>query len=79
VQAFHHWTDKEAGLREASRVLMAGGRFLIAERSSKGKHGITLEAAGHLADRLTDLGFSRAHTSSHGSLILVEARKELRQ
>jgi len=27
----HHWTDKDAGLREVSRVLTTGGVFVLAD------------------------------------------------
>lgn len=30
-ESYHHWTDQDAGVREARRVLATGGRFVVIE------------------------------------------------
>ncbi len=34
TMSFHHWTDKEQGIREIVRVLRPGGRFLLADHAA---------------------------------------------
>jgi len=64
LSSVHHWTDRAAGLAEASRVLAPGGRILLAERlvkpSARGHsaHGLTRDQAAQLARDLEGAGFA---------------------
>jgi len=68
LSSFHHWTDRAAGLAEASRVLAPGGRIFLAERLVKPRahghaaHGLTRDQADQLADDLKAAGFGDVHT-----------------
>ena len=73
VHAFHHWSDQDAGIAEARRVLRPGGRFLILERRTGGHHGLTPEAADALAARLVTEGFADAGVAQHGKQLVVTA------
>ncbi len=75
VHAFHHWSDQAQGLQEALRVLQPGGRLLIMERKTRGKHGITPSAAEDLCRDLESRGFSRAAASIHRKEVVVIATK----
>ena len=68
ISSVHHWTDRAAGLAEASRVLAPGGRILLAERLVKPRarghaaHGLTRDQADQLANDLKAAGFGDVHT-----------------
>ncbi len=59
VLSFHHWADRDAGLREIIRVLAPGGRLHIVEgalRAGKDGHGLNPTDAELVAARLAELG-----------------------
>lgn len=61
VASFHHWADRDAGLREALRVLAPGGRFLIMEgmiEDGKDGHGLNPTDVDSLTARLLEVGFA---------------------
>ncbi len=62
ISAYHHWPDQVAGLREAHRVLEAGGRLHIAERPTEGsgRHGLDQTDIGVLTERMAEAGFGPA-------------------
>jgi ubiquinone/menaquinone biosynthesis C-methylase UbiE len=65
IASFHHWADREAGLREISRVLAPGGRLHIVEgalREGKDGHGLNPRDAEILNARLSELGYTRTST-----------------
>ena len=72
LSSVHHWTDRAAGLAEASRVLAPGGRILLAERLVKpgarghAAHGLTRDHADQLADDLKAAGFATCIPRSGG-------------
>lgn len=59
ISAFHHWPDRGAGLREIRRVLVPGGRLLIAESriARFGSHGLRDADVDGVAGLLTDVGY----------------------
>ena len=73
IHAFHHWSDQDAGVSEVLRVLRPGGRLLIAETRSNGKHGISRERAAALAERVIELGFRNANVIEVGRELVVDA------
>jgi len=86
LSSLHHWSDQAAGLGEASRVLVPGGRLLIAERlvqrggRSHAPHGLSREQAGALAPALTAAGFADIRTldarARRRHLIIVQATRK---
>jgi ubiquinone/menaquinone biosynthesis C-methylase UbiE len=72
IASVHHWTDLEAGLQEARRVLKPGGRLVAIERLTRpgatglASHGWTAEQASAFADRCRAHGFIDAKTDQHG-------------
>jgi ubiquinone/menaquinone biosynthesis C-methylase UbiE len=72
IASVHHWADLDAGLREARRVLAAGGRLVAIERLSRAgatglaSHGWTPDQASVFADRCRAHGFTDARISRHG-------------
>ncbi len=79
ISSSHHWSDRAAGLAEAHRVLVAGGRLLLAERlvnpgaHGHEAHGLTTEQAAKLEDDLASAGFAevRQQVRSAGRRTLV--------
>jgi ubiquinone/menaquinone biosynthesis C-methylase UbiE len=71
LKTVHHWSDLDAGLAEAHRVLVPGGRFLTIERHTKpgarglASHGWTETQAGVFADRCRAGGFINSHVQAH--------------
>ena len=62
IASFHHWADRDTGLREVLRVLAPGGRLQIVEgviREGKDGHGLDSRDAEILNARLIELGYSR--------------------
>lgn len=65
VASFHHWADRDKGLREVLRVLGPGGRLLVMEgmiKAGKDGHGLTPTGAESLAARFLELGYVDAKT-----------------
>lgn len=61
VASFHHWADRDAGLREILRVLAPGGRLHIMEaRLKEGKdgHGLNPSDVASVSARLLELGYT---------------------
>jgi SAM-dependent methyltransferase len=82
VASFHHWTDPEAGLAEAHRVLRPGGRLLIAERLARRRgwfrsHALTWEQGQELAAQAERAGFTEVtlgrHALGRGQVVTVQA------
>jgi ubiquinone/menaquinone biosynthesis C-methylase UbiE len=83
LKTVHHWSDLDAGLGEAHRVLVCGGRLLAIERHTKpgatglASHGWTETQADAFADRCRRSGFTnsrvRAQTIGRKHLIIVQA------
>ncbi len=60
VSSFHHWADREAGLREMRRVLEPGGRLHIVEgkiREGKDGHGLNSHQTSAVVAKLGELGY----------------------
>jgi ubiquinone/menaquinone biosynthesis C-methylase UbiE len=64
IQSVHHWTDRGQGLKESLRVLVSGGRLLLAERfvtpGARGRaaHGVTEEGMEELVRLVRQTGFA---------------------
>jgi ubiquinone/menaquinone biosynthesis C-methylase UbiE len=61
VASFHHWADRNAGLKETLRVLAPGGRLHIMEgmiRDGKDGHGLTATDVDSLRARFVELGYA---------------------
>lgn len=71
IACVHHWSDVDAGLSEAYRVLRAGGRFVAIEkqREAGGRglatHGWTLEQATRFAEMSARVGFGDPNVAAH--------------
>jgi len=62
IASFHHWADREGGLREILRVLAPGGKLQIVEgvlRDGKDGHGLDARDAEILDARLVELGYTQ--------------------
>jgi ubiquinone/menaquinone biosynthesis C-methylase UbiE len=84
VASVHHWDDVDTGLAELRRVLVPGGRLLLAERLARPRgwfshHALTWEGAERLAARATAAGFTDAAAERHAlgrhRLAVVRARR----
>ena len=61
VASFHHWADRDAGLREILRVLAPGGRLHIMEgviKDGKDGHGLNSGDLESLQARFLELGYA---------------------
>ncbi len=61
VASFHHWADRDAGLREILRVLAPGGRLYLMEgmiKEGKDGHGLDPSDVESLSARLLELGYA---------------------
>jgi ubiquinone/menaquinone biosynthesis C-methylase UbiE len=73
IASVHHWSDLDAGLQEARRVLKPGGRLVAIERLSRpgakglASHGWTPEQATAFAGCCLAHGFTDADVNQHGS------------
>ncbi len=74
IATVHHWADIDAGLREAHRLLLPGGRLVAIERATRpgarghAGHGWTEEQAAAFTDRCREHGFAdvRVERSTDG-------------
>jgi ubiquinone/menaquinone biosynthesis C-methylase UbiE len=77
ASSFHHWTDRAAGLAEASRALAPAGRLLIVERLAPTEQpharGITNDGVDAIIRQVTEAGFLdvRTRITLAGSITLV--------
>ncbi|HEY6635066.1 MAG TPA: class I SAM-dependent methyltransferase [Acidimicrobiia bacterium] len=63
VASFHHWADRDAGLREILRVLAPGGRLLIMEgvvKEGHEGHGLNQGDLASLQARFLEIGYAGA-------------------
>lgn len=61
VASFHHWADRDEGLREVLRVLAPGGRLHIMEgqiKEGRDGHGLTASEVDSLRARFLELGYT---------------------
>jgi ubiquinone/menaquinone biosynthesis C-methylase UbiE len=71
VASVHHWADLDAGLREARRVLTAGGRLVAVERRTQpgarghASHGWTEDRARAFEERCVQHGFADPQVGRH--------------
>jgi ubiquinone/menaquinone biosynthesis C-methylase UbiE len=85
IASLHHWTDRDAGIAEAARVLAPAGRLVLADWLTRpgarghAAHGITQEQASAVARQLTDAGFGHVEAgvrrAGHRTLIIVSGVK----
>ncbi len=69
VSSFHHWADRDAGLREIRRVLAPGGRLHVVEgelRDGRDGHGLDQRDAELLTRRLEELGYTDTRVDTLG-------------
>lgn len=67
VSSFHHWADRDAGLREILRVLASGGRLHLMEgmiEDGKDGHGLNPRQVESLSARLIELGYGQTETET---------------
>jgi SAM-dependent methyltransferase len=85
ISTVHHWSDLEAGLAEAHRVLAPDGRLVAIERRSRpgarglASHGWTDAQAGSFADLSLAAGFTGARvelcTPRRRAVLVVQATR----
>lgn len=67
VASFHHWADRDGGLREIRRVLAPGGRLHVMEGmigDGEEGHGLGPSDTSVLMERLEELGYSDPRTDT---------------
>lgn len=67
VASFHHWADRDAGLREILRVLAPGGRLHIMEgmtEDGEDGHGLNPGQVESLSARSLELGYADTETET---------------
>lgn len=67
ISAFHHWSDPDAGITEAFRVLSPGGVVHIAKKDTRrpGLHGLAPSEADEVAAKLVGAGFREPAITHH--------------
>jgi ubiquinone/menaquinone biosynthesis C-methylase UbiE len=83
TMSFHHWTDKEAGVREVARVLKTDGRFILADHAARWVRRVGAAPAPSARERIqvfTAAGLSVVEERSVLShfLLLTVGRKRAR-
>lgn len=61
IASFHHWADRDAGLRESLRVLAPGGGLHIVEaalKDDKDGHGLDPREVELVMARLSEIGYT---------------------
>ncbi len=73
IASVHHWSEVDAGLSEARRVLAPGGRFVAIEKQTQpgarghASHGWTDEQAEAFAERCRAHGFTDVAVGQHST------------
>jgi SAM-dependent methyltransferase len=73
MSSVHHWRDRARGVAEARRVLVPGGRLLLADRRVRpgarglAGHGLTTEEVTGLLEDAAAAGFVDVTEESGGS------------
>jgi ubiquinone/menaquinone biosynthesis C-methylase UbiE len=73
LSSVHHWSDRRAGFAEARRVLIPGGRLVLAERlvplGARGHaaHGFSADQADAVSTELAFAGFTDIRTATQRS------------
>jgi ubiquinone/menaquinone biosynthesis C-methylase UbiE len=85
ISSAHHWASVGAGLREMHRVLVPGGKLIIAERLAKpdarglGAHGFTAALAKEVIGDAHTAGFTDAlyqtHRAGRRTMIVISAHR----
>jgi ubiquinone/menaquinone biosynthesis C-methylase UbiE len=85
ISTVHHWSDLDAGLAEARRVLVPQGRLLAIERRTRPRakglasHGWTDAQAAVFAELASAVGFTDAHvevcTAGRRRMLVVGATR----